>query len=79
MFFSFLDLVFTLFLFSFFFYPTDSKNKANNIYWLLVALISIFLISLTNFNEITITRYKFPILAFILYCRWLTSQKINNK
>jgi hypothetical protein len=79
MFFSFLDLIITLFFFSFFFYSTNSKNKANNIYWLLVALISIFLIALTNFNEITITRYKFPILTFILYCRWLTSKKINNK
>ena len=78
-FFSFLDLIITLFFFSFFFYSTNSKNKANNIYWLLVALISIFLIALTNFNEMTITRYKFPILIFILYCRWLTSQKIHNK
>jgi len=55
------------------------KKKTNIIYWLLFALISIFLISITNFNEITITRYKFPILTFILYCGWLTNQKIKSK
>lgn len=78
-FFSFLDLIITIVIFWLFFYSTNLKNKKNSIYWLLVAFIYIFILANINFNDITITRYKFPVLTFILYCKWLTDQKINNK